>query len=56
MTSLRTSRRSSPLDVQVVVIPDAMLIQAKGSLRAKTIFRTVEFPRRIVVTKARLGL
>jgi HSP20 family molecular chaperone IbpA len=41
-----------PLDVQVVVTPDAMLIQAESSLTAKKIFRTVEFPRRIEANKA----
>jgi HSP20 family molecular chaperone IbpA len=41
-----------PLDLQVVVTPDAMLIQAESSLTAKKIFRTVEFPRRIEANKA----
>jgi len=41
-----------PLGVQVVVTPDAMVIHAKSSLTAKTIFRTVEFPRRITPTRA----
>ena len=41
-----------PLNIQVVVTPDAMLIQAESSLNSKKIFRTVEFPRRIMVNKA----
>jgi len=41
-----------PLNIQVIVTPDAMLIQAESSLNAKKIFRTVEFPRRIMVNKA----
>src|SRR5262245_57006095 len=41
-----------PIDVQVVVTPDAMLIQGESSLATKKIFRTVEFPRRIDVKKA----
>jgi len=45
-----------PQDVQVVVTPDAMLIQADSSIAAKKIFRTVEFPRRIDVTKAEARL
>jgi len=43
---------TGPLDVQVVVTPDAMLIQAVSRIATKKIFRTVEFPRRIDVTKA----
>src|SRR5262245_64426444 len=44
--------QACPPDVQVVVTPDAMLIQAESSLPTKKIFRTVEFPRRIDVRKA----
>jgi HSP20 family molecular chaperone IbpA len=43
---------ASPLDMQVVVTPDAMVIQSDASAKAaKKIFRTVEFPRRIDVSK-----
>jgi len=41
-----------PMDVRLLVTPDAMVIQAKGSMAAKKIFRTVQFPRRIDVSKA----
>jgi len=41
-----------PMDVEVIVTPGAMLIQAESRIAAKKIFRTVEFPRRIDVTKA----
>jgi HSP20 family molecular chaperone IbpA len=41
-----------PVDLQVVVTPHAMLLQAENSLNGKKIFRTVEFPRRIMVNKA----
>ena len=41
-----------PLDVQLVVTPDAMVIQAEDSVACKKVFRTVEFPRRIDVSKA----
>jgi HSP20 family molecular chaperone IbpA len=40
------------MDVDIVVTPDAMLIQAESSGTPKIIFRTVEFPRRISVSKA----
>jgi HSP20 family molecular chaperone IbpA len=40
------------VDVDIVVTPDAMLIQAESSVTPKIIFRTVEFPRRISVSKA----
>ena len=41
-----------PLDVQLLVAPDAMVIQAEGRMAPKKIFRTVQFPRRIDVTRA----
>jgi HSP20 family molecular chaperone IbpA len=41
-----------PLDVQLLVTPDAMVIQAEHSTTAKKVFRTVQFPRRIDVSKA----
>jgi HSP20 family molecular chaperone IbpA len=41
-----------PLDVQLLVTPDAMVIQAEDGVTAKKVFRTVEFPRRIDVKKA----
>ena len=41
-----------PLDVQLLVTPDAMVIQAQPVSIAKKVFRTVQFPRRIDVNKA----
>jgi HSP20 family molecular chaperone IbpA len=41
-----------PLDVQLVVSPDAMVIQAADPTTGKKAFRTIEFPRRIDVRKA----
>ena len=41
-----------PRDVQLLVTPDAMVIRAEGSMAAKKIFRTVQFPRRIDVSRA----
>ena len=41
-----------PLDVQLLVTPDAMVIQAQPVATAKKVFRTVQFPRRIDVNKA----
>ena len=41
-----------PLDVQLLVTPDAMVIQAEDPAGFKKVFRTVEFPRRIDVSKA----
>ena len=41
-----------PLDVQLLVTPDAMLIHAENGKRDKKLFRTVQFPRRIDVSKA----
>jgi len=41
-----------PLDVQLLVTPDAMVIQAHPVASAKKVFRTVQFPRRIDVNKA----
>jgi HSP20 family molecular chaperone IbpA len=40
------------VDVEIVVTPDAMLIQAESSTTPKIIFRTVEFSRRIIASKA----
>jgi HSP20 family molecular chaperone IbpA len=40
------------IDVQLSVTPLAMLIQAQSSGKAKKVFRTIEFPRRIDVHKA----
>ena len=41
-----------PSDVQLLVTPDAMVIQAQPVSIAKKVFRTVQFPRRIDVNKA----
>ena len=41
-----------PLDVQLLVTPDAMVIQAQPVSIAKKVFRTVQFPQRIDVNKA----
>src|SRR5262245_32729271 len=41
-----------PLDVQLLVTPDAMVIQAQPDAMARKVFRTVQFPRRIDVNKA----
>src|SRR5437870_5318799 len=41
-----------PLDIQVLVTPDAVVIQAEHSTGCKKVFRTVQFPRRIDVNKA----
>jgi len=41
-----------PMDVQLLVTPDAMVIQADLRWASKKAFRTVEFPHRIVVRKA----
>jgi HSP20 family molecular chaperone IbpA len=42
----------SVLDVQLLVTPDAMLVHSSSSARRKKVFRVVQFPRRIDVTKA----
>jgi len=41
-----------PLEMQLLLSPDAMVIQAGHSATAKRMFRTVQFPRRIDVQKA----
>src|SRR5437016_9364574 len=41
-----------PLDMQLLLSPDAMVIRAEHSATAKRMFRTVQFPRRIDVRKA----
>jgi HSP20 family molecular chaperone IbpA len=41
-----------PLDVQLLVTPEAMVIQAQPVAMARKVFRTVQFPRRIDVNKA----
>jgi HSP20 family molecular chaperone IbpA len=41
----------SPLDVQLLVTPDAMMVHADGSRARKKVFRVVQFPRRIDVNK-----
>ena len=40
-----------PLDMQLLLSPDAMVIQAEHNATAKRMFRTVQFPRRIDVAK-----
>ena len=40
-----------PLDIQLLLSPDAMVIRAEQSATAKRMFRTVQFPRRIDVGK-----
>ena len=41
-----------PLDVQLLLTPDAMVIQGEHGPVPKKVFRTVQFPRRIDVGKA----
>jgi HSP20 family molecular chaperone IbpA len=41
-----------PLQVQLLVTPDAMLVQGPTPTGSKKLFRAVQFPRRIDVTKA----
>jgi len=41
-----------PLDVELLVTPDAMVIQAVNGKGDKKLFRTIQFPRRIDVNKA----
>jgi HSP20 family molecular chaperone IbpA len=41
-----------PTDLQVLITSDAMVIQAQDNSTDKTVFRSVEFPRRIDVNKA----
>ena len=40
-----------PLDIQLLLSPDAMVIRTEQSTTAKRMFRTVRFPRRIDVRK-----
>jgi HSP20 family molecular chaperone IbpA len=40
-----------PLDLQLLVTPDAMVIRAGNSAVVPKVFRTFEFPRRIDVSK-----
>src|SRR5258706_15188235 len=42
----------SAMLVQLLVTPDAMLVYGPSSTRRKKVFRVVQFPRRIDVTKA----
>src|SRR5712692_1667024 len=42
----------SAMQVQLLVTPDAMLVHGPSSTRRKKVFRVVQFPRRIDVTKA----
>src|ERR1051326_40326 len=44
-------REISPLEVQLLVTPDAMLIQGPGT-GLKKVFRSVQFPRRIDVNRS----
>jgi HSP20 family molecular chaperone IbpA len=44
--------RVRPLDVQLLVTPDAIVIQAQPAGTTRKVFRTVQFPRRIDVNKA----
>ncbi|PYS11237.1 MAG: hypothetical protein DMG15_18390, partial [Acidobacteria bacterium] len=41
-----------PFDVQLLLTPDAMVIQGEHGPIPKKVFRTVQFPRRIDVGKA----
>jgi HSP20 family molecular chaperone IbpA len=41
-----------PIDLQIVVTPEAMTVQTERTPQAQKIFRTLHFPRRIDVTKA----
>ena len=41
-----------PMDIHVLVTPDAVVIQAEHSTGCSKLFRAVEFPRRIDVNKA----
>jgi HSP20 family molecular chaperone IbpA len=41
-----------PTDLQVLITSDAMIIQAEDASTNKTVFRSVEFPRRIDTNKA----
>ena len=43
-----------PLDIQILLTPDAMMIQGERGLAPKKVFRTVQFPRRIDVAKAEI--
>lgn len=42
----------SLMDLQVLITSDAMVVHAEDAASDKTVFRTVEFPRRIDVNKA----
>ncbi len=41
-----------PMDIQLLLTPDAMVIQGEHRPASKKVFRTVQFPRRIDVGKA----
>jgi len=41
-----------PLDIQLLLSAEAMVIRAEQSATAKRMFRTIQFPRRIDVKKA----
>jgi HSP20 family molecular chaperone IbpA len=41
-----------PVDIHVLVTPDAVVIQAEHTTAATKVFRAVEFPRRIDVNQA----
>jgi HSP20 family molecular chaperone IbpA len=41
-----------PLDLQLLVTPEAMVIHTEHASAAKRVFRTLHFPRRIDVNKA----
>jgi hypothetical protein len=43
--------RVNPLNVRLLVAPDAMVIQSDDRAFVKKVFRTVEFPRRIDISK-----
>ena len=42
----------NPTDVQLLVTPDALLVHGPANNGSKKLFRVVQFPRRIDVTKA----
>ena len=43
-----------PLDIQLLLTPDAMVIQGEHGPTPQKLFRTVQFPRRIDVGKAEI--
>ena len=43
-----------PLDIQLLLTPDAMVIQGEHGPTPQKVFRTVQFPRRIDVGKAEI--